>query len=316
MKEYILAVETGGTKLQLALGTADGEILFTHRTRIYPENGCQGILGDVVNALPMMEQEAKKRGGTIARIGIGFGGPVDTAKGMVIASIQVKGWEGFDVNRFFLERSGIPAYIFNDSNAAAWGEYCRGVGQGTKNFFYTNMGSGVGGGAVINGKLYDGQGFGAAELGHTYISDYGNGVAEPVKVEHICSGWGIEKHLRSAEIPKESLLWKLCDGNQSTLTSRMLGDAVKDGDAYAGQFLDHVAQVFGIALANVISLFSPECIAIGGGVSLIGDPLIERLRKFTEPYVFVSDIGKYHIEKSHLDETIVLVGTLLLTAAQ
>ena len=64
------------------------------------------------------------------------------------------------------------------------------------------------------------------------------------------------------------------------------------------------------------SLFSPECIAIGGGVSLIGDPLIERLRKFTEPYVFVSDIGKYHIEKSHLDETIVLVGTLLLTAAQ
>ncbi|MDO4274227.1 MAG: ROK family protein [Eubacteriales bacterium] len=313
MTNYILAVETGGTKLQMALGTAEGEIHFNYRTIIYPENGCQGILEDVIKAFPVLEEEAEKRDGKITKIGIGFGGPVDSNKGVVIASVQVPGWNGFSVMDFFKERVGIPAYIYNDSNAAAWGEYCRGTGRGTKNFFYTNLGSGVGGGLIIDGKLYDGQGYGAAEMGQTWLCDFGHGKGRPEKIENMCSGWAIEKKLRRAKIPADSILWKLCKGRQGELNCAMLGQAVKAGDYYANDFLDHIAQIFSVALSNIISLFSPECIAVGGGVSLIGEPLIERLRKYTDPFVFISSRNRYHIEKSRLDESIVLVGTLLLT---
>lgn len=313
MKEYILAIETGGTKLQMAIGTSEGEILYNYRTRIYPENGCQGILEDIIKAFPLLNDEALKRDGKISKIGIGFGGPVDSNKGMVIASVQVRGWENFSVMDYFMEKVGIPAYIYNDSNAATWGEYCKGAGQGTRNFFYTNMGSGVGGGLVIDGKLYNGQGNGAAELGQTWLCDYGRN-NRPRKVEDMCSGWSIEQQLRHDTIPDNSLIWKLCEGRQEHLTCQMLGEAVRAGDAYAIQFLDHITEIFAIALSNVSSMFSPECIAIGGGVSLIGDPLIERLRKYIKPYIFVSNTDKYRIEKSQLDESIVLVGTLLLTA--
>lgn len=314
MKDYILAIETGGTKLQMAIGTTEGEILANYRTRIYPENGRQGILEDVIREFPQLEKEAEKREGKITKVGIGFGGPVNSIKGEVIASVQVSGWNGFSVMDFFQERVGIPAYIFNDSNAATWGEYCKGVGQGTKNFFYTNIGSGIGGGVVIDGKLYDAQGFGAAELGQTWLYDIGSIKPKPEKIENLCSGWAIENRLRTTEIPGDSVLWKLCNGNQEKLNCNLLGQAVKDGDSYANNFLDHVAQIFAIALSNIVSLFNPECIAIGGGVSLIGDPLIERLRKYIRPYVFISGVDKYHIEKCMLNESIVLVGTLLLTS--
>ena len=124
MTNYILAVETGGTKLQAAIGTEKGDILYNYRTVIHPENGCQGILEDLIKVFPMLESEARKRDGVIKRIGIGFGGPVDSKKGMVIASVQVPGWDGFSVMDFFQKTVGIPAYLYNDSNAAAWGEYC------------------------------------------------------------------------------------------------------------------------------------------------------------------------------------------------
>lgn len=313
MTEYILAVETGGTKLQLALGTAQGDILYTYRTKIRPQDGGQAILENVTNAISMLEKEAEKRNGIITRMGIGFGGPVDSGKGCVIGSVQVPGWNGFPIRDYFEKCTGIPTFVFNDSNAAAWGEYCRGVGQGTRNFFYTNMGSGVGGGVVIDGHLYDGQGYGAAEMGQTYLCDVWCQKVNPVKVEDACSGWAIEKQLRETDIPKNSMLWELCSGVQGSINCEMLGQAAKAGDRYANAFLDHLAQIFSVALANAISFFSPECIAVGGGVSLIGDPLIERLRRFTKPYVFMNSTGRYRIEKSQLDETIVLVGVLILT---
>ena len=314
MKEYILAIETGGTKIQMVIGTIAGDILYNYRFEVRKEFGSKGILKDILSALPLLENKARELNGKIIKIGIGFGGPVNSKEGIVIGSAQISGWKEFPIANFFEKKTGYPTYVFNDSNAAAWGEYIKGSGNGSNIFFYTNMGSGVGGGFVINGELYDGQGFGASEMGQTYI---GNPLTyQNVQVEKLCSGWGIENRLRNSNVQSDSFLWELCNGKKNKLNCIMLGIAIEQKDEFALKFLDATAELFAIALCNVIHLLSPECIAIGGGVSLLGPFLIKRINYYVSKYVYVNNVGKYKIVKCVLDEDVVLVGTLLLTAKE
>lgn len=316
MKSFILAIETGGTKIQLALGSPDGDIFFRYRANVEREKGFQGILDAVVSEIPDMKEKAAGLGGAVHAIGIGFGGPVETASGTALWSAQIDGWKNFPVKRYFEEKTGIETFLYNDSNAAAWGEYCKGAGRGSRIFFYTNMGSGVGGGLVLNGELYDGQGTGAAEMGQMYMADFSAKPGEKIKTlptEKICSGWGIEQKLQNADLPEDSLLWKLCGGKQKRLTCLEWAEAIKKKDGYALQLLEQTAEYFAIALCNMFCFFSPQKVAIGGGVSLIGEPLIERIRKYVEKYVYINCAGRYEIVKSELDEDVVIVGTLLLT---
>lgn len=311
-----MAIETGGTKIQLVLGSKEGEIFYHYRTMVEKEKGFQGILNQVIEALPELKQKAEELGGEIWRIGIGFGGPVETATGTAIWSAQIDGWANFPVTKFFEEKTKIPTYLFNDSNAAAWGEYCRGAGRGTNIFFYTNIGSGVGGGIVIDGKLFDGQGFGAAEFGQSYLYDpyyQGKSIYPVNNIERICSGWGIETRLRREKIPEDSLLWKLCNYKQENLNCRIWAVGIEKKDAFSLKILEEISEYFAIALCNVLCFYSPEVIAIGGGISLIGEPLIDTIRNYVQQYVYQNCKGKYRIVKSELDEDVVLVGTLLLT---
>ncbi len=319
MKQYILAVETGGTKIQLALGTAEGDILFRHRDKVEKEAGFQGILDKVMEALPLLKSKAQEQGGEIQKIGIGFGGPVDTEKGTAIWSAQIDGWKDFPVTSWFAEHTGIPTYLFNDSNAAAWGEYCKGSGRGSKIFFYTNIGSGVGGGIIIDGKLFDGQGRGAAEIGQTYLYDprYAGKSVYPVNaVEKNCSGWGLQQKMRNDNIPATSVLWELCGNKQEDITCELWAKGIAQKDEYCLKILEEEAEFFAIVLCNAICFYSPQIIAIGGGVSLIGEPLLERIRYYVSQYVYQNNKDNYKIVKSELDEDVVLVGTLLLTGSK
>lgn len=311
--DLILAVETGGTKLQLALGLSDGTILHRYRTVVMREKGGRGILDVVEGALPHMRQKAAELGGRICRIGWGFGGPVITAERRAIGSALVPGWSGFNLGEYAEARTGLPTYVFNDANAATWGEYCCGAGRNTNIFFYTNIGSGVGGGTVLYGKLYDGQGYGATEFGQTWVGNpWGDDNYHSEKVENLCSGVAIEERMHRMDIPGDSMLWRLCSGDQQRLDCRMLGEAVKAGDPFATQLFDDIAHVLSIGLSNIISCFSPEKLAIGGGVSLIGEPLISRLREYTKDYVFFNSTDRFEIVQNELGEDVVLVGALLL----
>ena len=199
MNPSILGVEIGGTKLQLAVGTPEGEILHVHQGRVEVEDGAQGILAWLTKNWPIILDRAGQLGVKPIAIGCGFGGPIDTPNGQILKSIQIKGWDGFPLRQWLQEEFQLPAIIANDSNAAAWGEYCCGSGRGTQHFFYTNIGSGIGGGVVIQGNLYDGQGFGAGEFGQTFVPDWtssARGAEE--RLENLCSGWAIERRLRQA----------------------------------------------------------------------------------------------------------------------
>jgi glucokinase len=204
----------------------------------------------------------------------------------------------------------------NDTNAAAWGEYCRGSGRGTEHFFYTNIGSGIGGGIILNGDLYDGQGYGAGEFGQTFVPDWTSPVPGAAqRLENLCSGWAIESRLRSSQqIPTTSTLLELCKGNPQLLDCRMLHQAALAGDEFALQEINQVGWTIGIALSNVLSLINPQRIAVGGGVSNMGEVLFEPIRRSARAHEFISSVGHYEIVPCELKESIVLVGAILLAS--
>lgn len=312
--ESIIGVEIGGTKLQLAIGTPGGDIIEVMQGVVNKADGADGIRTWIQANLPALLERANELGAHPTALGCGFGGPINTAPGRVLKSVHVKGWSDFPLKDWFEEHFHLPATIHNDTNAAAWGEYRKGSGRGTQYFFYTNMGTGVGGGLILDGQLYDGQGYGAAEFGQTYVPDWTSAQpGTPEKVENLCSGWNIEKRLhRPGYVPEDSLVWSLADGDIRQIDTRKLAEAARQGDDFALHEIDRVAYSMGIGLANMLCLTNVEKIAIGGGVSNMGELLIEPIRRYTKEYEFLSSENKYTIQKCELGDAIVLVGAILL----
>ncbi len=301
MEKLILGIEIGGTKLQLAAGNVNGEILKLS----------QWLLEQIPPFIMRVNQQER---GFVEAIGCGFGGPVNSQTGRVLESIQIQGWENFPLRNWLETQFEIPSFVANDSNAATWGEFCLGFGKGSQYFFYTNLGSGVGGGFVFNGALYDGQGLGAGEFGHIYVPDWTS--KEPgqgAEIESLCSGWSIETRLNKPDyIPPSSRLSQMRSEKNSDLTPQDLGKAVGIGDPFALQEIDRIARTMGYGLATVLSLTGVERIAIGGGVSHLGEVLMAPIRKYTQQYAFVSNKGRYKISQCELGDKIVLIGAMLL----
>lgn len=309
ISKRIVAIEIGGTKLQVALGTDDGVILERRRGFVDRETGAPGILEwTSTEARHFFER------GDIAAIGIGFGGPVESESGRALVSHQIEGWEGLPIRRWFQDKFQVPVIVANDANAAGWAEYCLGAGRGTRQFMYMNIGSGIGGALVIDGKLYDGQGRGACEIGHTWVPDWTSGTPGAVdKLENLCSGWAIERRLRGCTaLEAGTPLHDLCGGNPATLNCMTLAEAARRNDAFAREEIRNVARTLAIALGNAVTLFHPERIALGGGVSLMGDVLLEPLKEALSLRVFGPYRDSVNLVPCGLEEDVVVAGALLL----
>jgi glucokinase len=315
VKKYIIGVEIGGTKLQVVLGSGDGEILERRRGAVDPARGAEGILAWSEEAVAAIQAIVPKDG-AVDRIGVGFGGPVENRTGRVLTSHQVAGWDGVELKFWLEERFGVPTIVENDANAAGWAEYRLGAGRGTKNFVYCNIGSGIGGALVVDGQLYNGQGFGACEIGHTYVSDWTAATPGAVdKLEHLCSGWSITRRIQSwTGLEPGTPLFEACGGDPTQLTCPMLATAARAGDPVAQGEIGAIAAGVGCALTNVITLLHPEKIALGGGVSLMGEVLLDPIRAYIDRHVYGPYQGTCPLVPCELEEDVVTAGALMLVS--
>src|SRR5882672_1590045 len=175
MQAY-LGIEIGGTKLQVVAGDAYGNIHERLRFSIAADLGAGGIREQIEKALPGLVQKHKP-----AAIGVGFGGPVDWKTGKICRSHQIEGWSEFDLGHWLHQQTRTPVFVDNDANVAALGEATRGAGVGMNPVFYVTLGSGVGGGLVVEGKIYHGATPGESEIGHVRLDRGG------ATVESCCS---------------------------------------------------------------------------------------------------------------------------------
>jgi glucokinase len=316
MNKLFLGIEIGATKNQIAIGDNKGNILHSVVEKVIVEEGAPGILNWLKKIIPVMILKEKEFGGKVSAIGVGFGGIIESSTGKILISVQVKGWQDFMLKDWFEEHFKLPTTIINDTVTGGYAEYLCGTGIGSRQFFYTNIGSGIGGAFFLNGEYYDGLGYGAAYLGHTYVPDWtSNTPGSEIKVENICSGWAIEKRLRTkGYVSDNSYIIELCGGNRAEISCPMLADAAKRGDEFALSEIDRVAKSFGTGLANVLTLISPDCISIGGGVGKMGEILLTPIRKYVEERAFISTKGRYKIVECKFSDAAVLVGSILFAS--
>lgn len=195
---WYLGIEIGGTKLQIAVGRGEGEpFRALWRGDIDAAQGAARIHQQIIAGIEELLVRARIEREMIAGVGIGFGGPVDTARGQVVTSHQVAGWDGFPLVKWFETNLGLPAVLHNDADSAAYAEAHFGAGRGFDPVLYITVGSGIGGGLVCEGRIFRGSGAGAMEIGHLRPGRSGRHVAVAGdSVETIASGFGIEDRAR------------------------------------------------------------------------------------------------------------------------
>jgi len=302
----ILALEIGGTKLPLVLGDEAGTIHVRQKLAFDRAVGAAGIRQLIERALPEL-----LGGRQIRKVGVGFGGPVDWETGKICRSHQIEGWQGFPLRAWAEERWGRPAAIQNDASLAGYAEALLGAGRGCRRVFYVTLGSGVGGGLVTGGTIEEGQGLGAAEIGHTWVPDPDTG--KDVRLEDVCSGWSIARRARALLARgKGRGLAEAAGGRAEAVTGQTVYAAAEAGDADARALLEETARTLAVGLGTVVALLNPERFVIGGGVSLMGplfwDPLREHLRQRT----FGPFAGTFDVARAELGEEVVVAGAILL----
>jgi glucokinase len=314
-----LGIEIGGTKLQLGLGDGNGQLHALWRGAVVPADGADGIRRQIEAAIPQLLTNAKRERGGLKAVGIGFGGPVDDATRTVIKSHQIAGWDGFPLADWIGDLTGLPAVLGNDADVAGLAEALFGAGKGLSPIFYITIGSGIGGGLIINGEIYRGCGRGAAEIGHLrvylpyypnekyYLESYYFGI-----VEDIASGWAI-----GAAPPRYHRDLSVYGEPRQSFTAQDVVKAAEAGNFPAAKILADAWDGLAEGIANVITLLCPRRIVIGGGISRIGEKLFfEPLRGKVAERVFKPFAKCYDIVPAALGEEVVVHGALALARKQ
>ena len=297
----ILGVEIGGTKLQVVLGDEAGKIGERRRLHVDPAKGAAGIRQQIEQAVAELTQ-----GRRILRAGVGFGGPVDWKTGQICVSHHVEGWSEFDIGGWLSKVAGAPVVVENDGNVAALGEALRGAGVGSNPVFYVTLGSGVGGGLVVDGRVYHGAKPGEAEIGHVRLDRNGT------IVEGRCSGWAVDRRIRELkEKEPESLLAKLV-GESVGGEAKHLTAALQQGDSAAKRLLQEIAEDLSFGLSHVVHLFHPEIIILGGGLSKVGELLRAGVESGLQRFMMEAFAPGPRVALAALGEDAVPVGALLL----
>jgi glucokinase len=298
-----LGIEIGGTKLQLGLGRGDGVITALWRGTVIPAEGIEGIRKQIVAAVPELLAKANTDRGLLRGVGIGFGGPTDDASQTVIKSHQIEGWDGFPLADWVSDLVGVPAVLCNDADVAGLAEALFGAGKGLSPIFYITVGTGVGGGLIIDGHIYRGVGKGAAEIGHLNVGVGGE------TVERYAAGPGIARfasELLVTGVQSES-------AKPPQITARNVFEMARLGDSFARHAVQEGRRALGDGILAMIALLCPRRIVIGGGVSLAGEELyFQPLREYVASNVFPPFRGLTDIVSAALGEEVVVHGALAL----
>lgn len=276
-QKAVLAVDVGGTKVLVAAVLPGGEMISRKYYLTEAERGAQAVINRLSSAVNRCISRVRSNGTKFLGIGIGIAGALDVDKGLVTSSPNLPGWRNVPIRDSVAARSELPVYLINDANAAALGEHRFGAGVGFDNMLYVTVSTGIGGGIITNGELYTGANGCAGEFGHTTIVPDGPQChcGNFGCLEALASGWAIAKEaIRRINSGEKSYITEVVDGKIENITAEAVAAAARKDDRLAREIVDKAAGYLGIGLANVVNIFNPELIVIGGGLSKMGNMLL------------------------------------------
>jgi glucokinase len=284
-KSFVIGIDLGGTKINGALADLEGMVLSKFTMPTNASEGEQAVLGRIVEVIETVIEKANKTVEEIKTIGIGSPGPLNAKAGIIVTTPNLP-FRNFQLVKPIIEKFNIPTFLDNDANVAAIGEYMLGSGKGTTNMVYITVSTGIGGGAILDGRVYRGSTSNALEVGHMTIVPDGprcncgnNGC-----IEALASGTAIARQAREAiAAGLETSLSGL-----DVVTSYEVYKEAQAGDKVSKDILDKSFNYLGIAVASIITSFDPEMFVIGGGVSQMGDVLFDKVQQVVNKRCFKS----------------------------
>ncbi len=304
---HVIGIDIGGTKIATVVADKNGNILNKIRRPTLTNKGIGYAFRLIIESTYETVAGANLGIQDIEAIGVSCGGPLDTKTGVVYSPPNLPGWDEFPLKAKLQSEFKLPVKIENDANAGALAEYRFGGGKGYKSVLYMTMSTGIGGGIVIDGKIYHGANDSAGEVGHQILIPDGPqcGCGKRGCLEAICSGPAIARRARIEikNVPNTSIL-ELVDGRVDRVKSEHVLTAAFQGDALALRLVDETAYYMGWGIANVVNILNPDIVLLGTIAIAAGDLLLEPIRKTVSSLAMTRPAEIVKIMPAQLGESI------------
>ncbi|MGD0353646.1 MAG: ROK family protein [Dehalococcoidia bacterium] len=310
----VLTVDIGGTKMIVAVVLPAGKIISRRYYLTQADGGTRAVINRLSSAINRSIAQGRFKKTELMGIGIAVAGILDTRRGMVSTSPNLPGWRNVPLRDIIAARSGLATYLINDASAAALGEQRFGAGRGFDNLLYLTVSTGIGGGIIINGELYSGADGCAGELGHMTIEANGPQChcGNFGCLEALASGWAIAKEaVTRINQGERSSIAELVDGGVDNITAETVATAARRGDKVACDIVAKAANYLGIGLANLVNIFNPELIVIGGGLSKMGNMLLKPAREVIKERAFRLPAQSVRIVRARLGSNAGIIGAAI-----
>src|SRR5436190_786233 len=317
-QQYIIGVDLGGTNIVVGAMSADGKQHFAMRSiPTSAESGAEGVADRIVGLIEgvildtLAETNSNRR--DVIGVGVGAPGPLDREKGLVVVAPNL-GWKNFPLRDRISERLRLPVTLDNDANCATVGEWWQGAARGGRNVVGMTIGTGIGGGVIIDGKLFHGASDVAGEIGHTTIDLNGRHCkcGNYGCLEAYASGPAIATRAREVLVREEtaSMLPSLVNGKLDALTAETVYKAAHQGDAVASEIVRDTARYLGVGIANLLNILNADVVVVAGGVTQAGDALFIPLQAEVRRRAFRPAVDATRIVPGILPGTAGVVGAV------
>lgn len=274
-KEFVIGIDLGGTKINTAIVDFQGNIIKQINIPTLANEGENVVLNRIIKTIDEVLNKSEIKIENIRAIGIGAPGPLDSKEGIIITTPNLP-FKNFNIINPIKKIYNINTYIDNDGNVAAIGEHTFGAGKGSKNMIYITVSTGIGGGAILNGNIYRGNTCNALEVGHMTLDPKGPlcNCGNYGCAEVLASGTSIGRQGRQAI--EKKVITSL--SKYSDITAYEVFNEAKNGDKVCGEIVNKSLNYLGICIANLVSIFDPEVVIIGGGVSKAGEVVFNTVK--------------------------------------
>ena len=266
----VLAVDIGGTKIMTAIITADGKMLAKDTCPTLADEGRPAVIERLFAAIDGILSQNGILPSGLGGIGIAAAGIIDSGRGLITVSPNLPGWHDVPLKDIVSEKFRVGVFLVNDACGAALGEHRFGAGRGVNNLILLTLGTGIGGGIIINGELYDGVSGSAGEIGHMIVDVNGPecGCGNRGCLEAFASGRAVARDaVERINNGEKSSLVGMSSGDIESITAEQVGAAARDGDALALDIFSRASGYLGAGMVSLVNIFNPEMLILGGGMA-------------------------------------------------
>ncbi len=305
--DIVIGIDLGGSAVRLSTVTETGKLRYSRKIDISARREQQYVINAIINNIIELGNIEKGQGNTVASIGIGSPGIIDLRKGVVVTSVNFPGWKHVPVKKLLEKAVALPVVLDNDANAAAYGEKWRGAGRKVNSLICLTMGTGIGGGIILDGNIWHGADGMAGEIGHMTVNPEGPtcNCGNTGCLETYSSATGmVRSAIDSISNGKKTILKQLSDRDNNRITANMIHEAALRGDKLSIKILTEAGKYIGIAMASLINVLNPEMVILTGAVTGAWDFFMPAARQEVERRAY----------KALADRTEIVPGKLIATA--